>query len=325
MNRFSLLAFGALAAVLGTTVGCDSSTPHRTLHSAAETCARLSACGQIVDVAGPFAESFGDCQFFLEAAKVLATGTGSDNRWAAAFVDCGLAASTCDEMHACSRPTPVQAAACDSTANDTCSGNVIVNCSMKGTSREVTAYDCAKAGLVCGAGADGDAMCGLAACNPASTPAVCEGDLLVTCESQGNVLSSHDCRQEGRACGTDALGKATCLGDTTCDLFTSQFRCQGSTRVWCDGGTEARADCSALGSGLTCAVKTSSDGSSTSTSMGCTPIAQECVVGASESCQDGVITYCNAGHPATFDCHSVGFSGCSTQAKGTNTIAGCVL
>jgi hypothetical protein len=44
-----------------------------------------------------------------------------------------------------------------------------------------------------------------------------------------------------------------------------------------------------------------------------------------ESCQDGVITYCRVGQVATFDCRSVGLSGCATQLMDARTVAGCVL
>lgn len=76
---------------------------------------------------------------------------------------------------------------------------------------------------------------------------------------------------------------------------------------------------------MTCTLEVTSTGDQSSSSTACTPIDQKCMVGASESCQDGVISYCNLGLPATFDCHSVGLSGCTTQTIDTGTVAGCVL
>ena len=95
-------------------------------------------------------------------------------------------------------------------------------------------------------------LAGIASCDPASTPASCNGDLLVSCENDCNVLVSHDCGLEERTCRTNSAGLFDCAGDTPCDLSTSQL-------------------------------------------------------------------------PATFDCHSVGLSGCTTQTIDTGTVAGCVL
>lgn len=316
MNRSSIVAFASLAALFGVAAGCDSSTPGA--HSAGETCARLSACGLTIDIAGSAGESFGSCVYFVGAVGLLAPSEASGDKRTESVFTCISAASTCDEIRACSRPTSAQAAVCDTTAQDTCSGNTLVNCSMNGTSREVTAFDCAAAGLVCGASADG-ADCGIASCDPASMLPSCNGDLLVTCETQGNVLVSRDCRREGQACRSNSAGIFDCVGDTPCDPSTFQTRCEGATEVMCWGSTESRFDCSRV-SGMTCSLGVIGD----ATTMGCTPIEQQCIVGASESCQDGVISYCNLGLPATFDCRSVGLSGCTTQAIGTRTIAGCV-
>jgi hypothetical protein len=307
---------------VGVAAGCDSSGPGTTSHSAEAICARLSACGLTIDIAGSEGESFGGCRFFAGLVGTVATGDASDEKQATAVFNCVAAASTCDELRACTRPSAAEAAVCDTTTQDTCSGNTLVNCSMKGTSREVTAYDCAAAGLVCGVSADGP-NCGIASCDPASTPPSCKGDLLASCETQGNVLVSRDCRREGQACRANSAGVFDCVGDTPCDPLTFQFRCDGATEVDCWDGTESRFDCSRVG--MTCNLKVTDIADGSTRSMSCTPIEQQCSVGVSESCQDGVITYCNAGLPATFDCRSVGLSGCATQTIDTRTVAGCVL
>ena len=320
MNRSSIVAFASL--FLGAALGCSSSAPGQTSHSAEAMCARLSACGLTIDIAGSAGESFGGCLYFAGVVALLAPSEASEDKRTAAVFNCISAASNCNELCACSRPTATQASVCDTTTQDTCSGNTLVNCSMKGTSREVTGFDCAPAGLVCGASADG-ALCGMASCNPASTPPSCNGDLLVTCESQGNVLVSRDCRREGQACRANSAGIFDCVGDTPCDPLTFQFRCDGATEVDCWGGTESRFDCSTLG--MTCNLKVIGTADGSTSSMSCTPIEQQCIVGASESCLNGVITYCSLGLPATFDCRSVGLSGCATQVTGTSTVARCVL
>ena len=316
MNRSSLVGFASLAGLLGMAAGCSSSGAGQTSLSAEATCARLSACGLSTDWAGSGPESFGGCTYFIDLVGRASNSAGSDDNLIAAVLNCVTAASNCDELRACTRPTAAQAAVCNTTTQDTCSGNTLVNCSMTGLSQEVTAFDCTKAGLVCGASADG-ANCGIASCDPASTPTSCNGDLLVTCESQGNVLVSHDCGLEERTCRTNSAGVFDCVGDTPCDLSTSQLRCDGATRVGCGGDTESRVDCSRFG--MTCTLEVTSTGDQSSSSTTCTPIDQQCFVGAAESCQNGVISYCNLGLPATFDCHSVGLSGCTTQVTGTTT------
>jgi hypothetical protein len=140
-------------------------------------------------------------------------------------------------------------------------------------------------------------LAGIASCDPASTPASCNGDLLVSCENDGNVLVSHDCGLEERTCRTNSAGVFDCVGDTPCDLSTSQLRCDGAVQVACGGDTESRVDCSRFG--MTCTLEVTSTGDQSSSSTACTPIDQKCMVGASESCQDGVISYCNLGLP----CH----------------------
>jgi hypothetical protein len=234
-----------------------------------------------------------------------------------------LAASTCDELRACSRPTSAQLSVCDTTDVDTCVGNVLINCSMKKGMHEVTADDCAKAGLVCGASADGG-QCGLAACDPATTQPRCDGNLLVTCEDQGNVLRSLDCARDGRSCQSNSAGLAICAGSTACDAATSQFHCDGTTMVRCHQGSEMRTDCAMLGSDWTCLAEVTKTENSGAQYIRCVPVAQECILGENESCADGVITYCDAGHVAKLDCRSLGLSGCSTKATSTTTVAGCV-
>jgi len=321
MNRSSIVAFTSLA--LGVAASCDSSAPGQTQHSIEATCARISACGLAMGSAGTWSQSFGGCRYFIGLLGLaVTTEQGSDYSQTRAVLNCVAAASNCDELRACTRPSAAQAAVCDTTAQDTCVGNTLVTCSRKGTSQEVTAFDCTAAGLVCGASAD-DALCGIASCDPASTPPSCNGDLLVTCETQGNVLVSRDCRSRGQACRTNSAGVFNCVGDTPCDPSTSQLRCEGATQVDCWDGTESRSDCSRFG--LTCTLEVTGTPDQSTRTTTCTPIEQQCIVGASESCLNGVITYCSLGLPATFDCRSVGLSGCATQVTGTSTVARCVL
>jgi hypothetical protein len=91
--------------------------------------------------------------------------------------------------------------------------------------------------------------------------------------------------------------------------------------VACHDGSEARTDCSdILGPEWTCQA-TVTDASRWT---GCVPAAKDCSVGVDESCANGVVTYCNAGRVATFDCRSLGFSGCKAVPTNTTTVANCV-
>jgi hypothetical protein len=179
--------------------------------------------------------------------------------------------------------------------------------------------------LVCGTGAEGIAMCGKATCDPASTPPTCDGDLLVTCDVNGSVLVSRDCRLEGQRCRANSFGENACMGTTECNERSNQ--CDGTTMVSCDGATftETRYDCAKYDSGMTCRKEEEKTHGGSSSSMGCVPIERECVYGA-ESCNDGVIRYCSRnGTLRTYDCRSIGLSGCTTTTRDSMTRAGCVL
>jgi hypothetical protein len=295
----------ALAAVCA----CNSSgLSTRQGRSAQESCARITACSPV----GMDFASFGECVNLVNAVElILRDGPSSSNlQRAKANYDCFLAASTCDEIRACSQPTPAQLALCDSAEDDTCSGDVLVACSHD--RQRVTAEDCGKAGQVCGSNENG-AWCGLAACDPAATPPRCEGDTLFTCQEYGNVLTSEDCTEMGKVCGKRPDGTAGCIGKVSCDGFDSNMRCEGTVGVICEDGSESRHDCTRLGTGWTCEIEEKNGW----TSMGCVPVAKECTIAVDETCSGGVIQYCDAGHPASYDCKSAGFSGCTTTAKAT--------
>ncbi len=309
-----VFALGPLSIV----TGCSSGGAANSVES---TCARISGCG----LDGSMSIGFGMCQMAFTAIRSAPQPAAS--RWQRdyALIDCVFAANSCDEMQACLQPTAAQAALCDAATTDVCSDNTLVTCSARASSDRVTAFDCGKVGLTCAVGPSGDGTCGLGACDPGTVQPRCDGDLLVTCESQYGALVSDDCRLSGKTCRTDAAGTGACRSDVACDPFASSFRCEGSVEVQCEDGTEARQDCAMMGSDWTCATETytSSDGSTTTSTMSCVPVAKECALDDSESCNAGVISYCNAGHPATFDCRSAGLSSCATKVSGSTTIAGC--
>jgi hypothetical protein len=310
MYKASLLVPVILAATVG---GCDSSKPSS---SAAETCARFAACG-LAEAEGD-SVSLGECRYAVEAFEAILSQSPSspELKVAKSNLDCVRAASTCDQVRACNQPTSAQLAICQDRTEDTCSGNVMVLC---GSGNRITAVDCAKSGLVCGASEYG-AACGLASCDPTTTQPRCEGNRLITCDEYADVLTGDDCAIEGRTCGSNPLGETACVGSKACNPATATTHCDGNAIVHCDAGTEARTDCAAvLGDEWTCRVQTLETGTWTR----CVPVAQECTVGEGESCGSGVVTYCHAGRKTTFDCRSLGFSGCREVTTET-TVANCV-
>ncbi len=121
MSKASLL----LLVLVPVATACDSDSASRA--SAPEACARISACGVTDDLV----RSFGECRYVLGVVgNVARDATSSDDRQAATTIDCLLAATTCDGIRACYHPTPDQLAVCDTTSEDVCSGNVMIDCSM---------------------------------------------------------------------------------------------------------------------------------------------------------------------------------------------------
>jgi hypothetical protein len=317
MTKYSQVQLVFLVAALGSTVGCDSSTP-LAAPPADAVCARLTACGLLTSLT----DSFGGCQMLISAAESRGPSLSSTDKLSSVLFDCIARASTCDELRACNGPTPAQTAICDSTDQTTCDGNVLILCNLKDSAAGIQVRDCAKAGQICSAGSYGGASCGNAACDPANTPPTCDGDLLVTCDAGGNVLVSEDCRRHGQACRPDSSGQAVCLSDTPC---TSAYRCDGTAEVWCEGDTEARDDCTMLGPNWTCSFTTQDTSGGSSSTLTCVQIPGDCKIGVGETCRGGVITYCKDGRSATYDCHAAGFSGCTAQSIGARSSAGCVL
>jgi hypothetical protein len=255
--------------------------------------------------------SFGECVQILNTVDLALRQPdllASDARMTKVSYECFRAASTCEDLLACGRPTPSQLALCETAPDSVCSDDVLISC--RRARDDIEAMDCGKAGLVCGTGKEG-ARCGLAACDPTKTPPRCEGAVLFTCNEQGNVLNSRNCSAAGMACGKQPDGTTGCVGKVACDDGNAEMRCEGTVEVTCEDGTEARYDCSRLGADWTCANKTQAGW----TSAHCEPKAKDCTIGENETCTNGVIGYCEAGHLATYDCKSVGFSGCTTTTE----------
>ena len=311
-----------VVAVVGTVgTGCGSGSSAGLL----EVCARVSACSLGTS---SFTEG---CNSYVLVDRAGRTSDGTGDRLTVALVDCVANAPDCAAVEACTTATSAEAEVCAGGDVDRCAGDVLVECD--GT-ESPDAFDCASAGLVCGQTEQG-AECGTASCDPATTPAQCEGDRAITCDVDGNVLVTRDCRYAMTVSCSSGGGGMTCqsrVGETcavvdgeprcigageSCDEATFQNSCDGSVVVTCAGGAIGRRDCAALDPALTCRLE--SHGAAE-----CAPLAQQCDEHTAETCEGGVITFCLLGEVATVDCASYGLSGCTTFLTETEqTVARC--
>jgi hypothetical protein len=302
---------------IGVAAACAAQACASSEDAPIELCARFSACF------GTKVGSFGaNCEVLLEPTE------GPDvqpyaRAWLSS-VGCVADAADCEAMRACVVATEAQRAVCKADRLSRCAGNVVVHCGRDELGGPLT-WDCAAGGLSCietEAGAD----CGLGACDPATAQPTCDGDLLIECAGAPGRLIPEDCRiHVGRDCPAGAPesgcrarrsntcavvdGKARCVGDgAPCDEATFVSSCDGSTLVTCTGGRIGRGDCAPVGPKSTC-------GMTSSGIYACTAGGAECLHGAPEDCDDGVITYCLWGEERTLDCTEVGFSGCTAGAS----------
>jgi hypothetical protein len=128
-----------------------------------------------------------------------------------------------------------------------------------------------------------------------------------------NVIAS--CAKSGNStCGRyppSAFDGLDCIGPgPSCD----HDGCDGSTLVLCQGGHEARYDCTTLGLGCFSDMNPDSDDSKTSFCG----LGTECGIDYGDACKGSVLTYCNAGTIATLDCKAAGYGQCLTDASGTH-------
>lgn len=271
------------------------------------------------------------CNSLTLLESMSSAGQGTDARLARANLGCLKKATSCDDIFSCLKASEDEEAVCaEADGDQRCSGDVLVECEDD-LDATPDAFDCKAAGLVCGE-LDGDAACGLAACDPDTDAPYCDGDLLVECDGAG-VLVSQDCgfylglsctlescqTRAGGVCGTDPQGVIACVGDgEACDRDTFENRCDGTVMVTCNRGKESRLDCKALHPDLTCRIDTDNGMAE------CQPAKNECRIDGDDSCQEGVITTCMMGEITEVDCTRHGHTGCATTREGTRTIAYCV-
>jgi len=262
-ETFVLIIFWSLSVSL--TWGCGSSGSDSSLSSMKELealCERLLQC--IPELEEQFSSEGVSCPevlyVFERGARV---DRSTDTKVIRAVLNCIKKASDCNAMKACGKATTEQAKVCPDTGwIRRCAGDILVECDG---SAQPDAFDCAAAGLHCYQSRY-DANCGEASCNPETTKAVCDGDVIKSCYEGALVLE--DCRwrytfscesgqgcvwHAGGTCAVNSYGEADCVGTgPACDEKTFKAYCDGPVIVTCAGGKEARLDCSAIDSALTC-------------------------------------------------------------------------
>jgi hypothetical protein len=273
-----------------------------------QLCALVSAC----DPNGT--TSFGaTCDGLGELSNF--SNSSTEHLTIQAELSCAQGASDCASLFACLDAPASAVAACKGGTNEVCSGGYAVDCNVK-LGGKPQGVNCSAVGLVCGANTNG-ATCGTASCDVTTTKSSCDGDNLVTCNGAGGVLISSNCAEtEGANTCAVVGGLAMCVGDgAKCDATTTP-KCDGTAIVKCIGGKTARFDCTTYNSNATC--KTSAAGYPQ-----CVGAGTECTAMTSETCKDGVITYCSWGTKMTVDCKSFGLSGCATTPGQGVTYAHC--
>jgi hypothetical protein len=250
--------------------------------------------------------------------------------------ECVEQAKNCDELYACDDVDPADAAVCEGALPDSsqCSGDVIVVCRDYPT-EEPFGYDCSTVGMICGQN-EYDADCALGVCDSSQDRPYCDGDLLVECDDDKQVLVSHSCyyrssiecvttnggqncnRQIGGTC-TSELGVECGGTGPDCDKYTFRAYCDGPYIVTCrySNGKESRFDCRDTHPAWTCRLDADNE-------PDCVPDKEECLIVTDETCDDGVVTTCVGGEITELNCKKYGYSGCATMVNDVDrTVAYC--
>ena len=108
-------------------------------------------------------------------------------------------------------------------------------------------------------------------------------------------------------------GAIGCVGDGEVCEEGNLGHCDGHVAVTCRGGRVSRFDCATEATeyrGLGTCRMLSDDGPT------CGRANAQCDAAApfSETCQDGIVTFCLLGEIRTIDCKHLGFSGCQMVA-----------
>lgn len=252
-----------------------------------------------------------------------------------AALECKLAANDCAAVRACTPALDGFAAACkDHPLEDLCEGDTWVICDELGAPR--AAMDCKAAGLGCNK--DIWAGCGAETCEFGVTQPSCEGDVLVECTAAG-LITRINCPEQynivhvngkdseqvysiaGETCGQDVMRNSLgCIGTgEVCDFFSQ--RCDGDVLETCAGGKLSRRECATLTpEGQGCGfIPSGQFGGAAS----CGLVGGACDLDADESCEAGVLGFCEHGSPAQVDCVAAGYAGCDSAMLADRRVAFC--
>jgi hypothetical protein len=189
-----------------------------------------------------------------------------------------------------------------------CVGSVFSGCDDEG---RVT-IDCGRVGLACEPAAscvDGQAVACLdgdpATCTSEGEVAYCDDDFrrIAPCQSAGLSCVGGKCVGGGEAC-------ADMGGSSEQPIPLLGLGCDGQQLSVCVGGRKATVSCAEQGPGFGCHSR---DGLSFCGLAGeCTP-ALGVTSATPTSCDENVLTFCNAGRLERIDCLALGFSGCELE------------
>jgi hypothetical protein len=254
------------------------------------------------------------------------------------ILDCKLAAKDCATVRACSPDvTPYAAQCADMGGQDFCDGDRWVICSDQGA--PLLGLDCAARGETCHKAFW--AGCGQTPCKAGESPSTCDPQdphVLLECDGAG-FLRRVDCRTQtayvsvhatdgdhrysiaGETCGYDTMRSADgCIGTgEACTQFSQ--KCEGEVLVTCAGGQLGHRDCAALSpQGQGCGfIQTGTFGGLAA----CGLVNPACGVDDDETCEGGVISFCNLQEKSTLDCTGAGYKGCAQGTLGSRQIAYC--
>ena len=271
-------------------------------------CALLTGCGGLPIPDGLVPRDFATCvrAMYAELASPSAVAFPLTLR------ECGLHASSCNTLRTC---------ALRGARADVCKGRgrsgAVDMCDSAG--RAVTCVDehvtlvrdCPRGGEQCSV-RDGKATCTLGRCEADAAPACsASGTRIVECK--GGRLLSMDCAALGLRCVTTPAGPRCATPRPAC--AKDAHRCDGAVAVGCHEGHEVRVDCA--GVGMSCAPQKGPE------SVGeCVQASTKaaCNERAPAKCDKATVRYCMGGRGRAYLCKSMGFSGCTTDARGAHCV-----
>jgi hypothetical protein len=243
------------------------------------------------------ATPFGALQAFVDEGEVLCL--------AKAGADCDAVRRCLNDGEA---PGPCTA------SGRVCDGTRVLDCSpVTGTmgGNATVRFDCATIGQQCVDDHSGAAACGIGACADGDVPR-CQGDVLVQCVNR--VLQPSDCSLFGAHCEVSTPSGVACVGDgPACGSPidpSGALRCEGGAFVQCIGGREARTDCTRSGQSCFPGVSGLPFGCAYGAACNAFQFSSMCS-GAS-----GILSLCDDGELARFNCLTAGFANGCTESNG---------